>query len=385
LARWLVPLLAVGLALIILLARGAALFSGGRGAPAPGDAPASQAQPAAPPAGEQAPPAALPEAEAISLDAIIKGEIASPGQQRAYAFDAPAGQQIFVWTAKYDDPMSQIKLRLLSATGDELANSCLGCGNLGVQTLKAGGRYTLVVGSDSEPATGTFELRVNVVPPSAAVAVPLDTRIAGDQPAPGAATIAAPGAKRSFSLSAPAGQQIFVWTAKYDGGMDQVKLRILDARGDELANSCLGCGNLGVQTLKAGGAYTLVVGSDNDPATGAFELRLSPVPPPETIAAPLPIAVSAGTIATPGAKQVYAFDAPAGQQIFVTSLRYDPGMDQIKLRLLDSLGDEVASSCLGCGNMGAQTLRKGGAYTLVVGSDNDPATGTYEISVSPVP
>jgi hypothetical protein len=173
--------------------------------------------------------------------------------------------------------------------------------------------------------------------------------------------------------------------------MDQIKLRLLDSLGDEVANTCLGCGNMGAATLKKDGSYTLAVGSDNDPATGAYEIRMSAVPPAATFEGALPLTVGpdapargAGSIGLPGAKQVYSFEASAGQQIFVTTTRFDAGMDQIKLRLLDSLGDEVANACLGCGNMGAQTLRKGGTYTLVVGSDKDPATGAYELKIDPV-
>ncbi len=53
--------------------------------------------------------------------------------------------------------------------------------------------------------------------------------------------------------------------------------------------------------------------------------------------------------------------------------------------LLDANGDEVASSCLGCGNTGAQSLQAGSAYSVVIGSETDPATGAYAFAVTLVP
>jgi hypothetical protein len=212
------------------------------------------------------------------------------------------------------------------------------------------------------------------------------------QPGAGAGEIEAPGAKDSFGFEAAPGQQIFVWSVKEDQAVSSLKLRLLDSLGDEVDSTCLGCGQMGAVTLTKGGAYSLLVGSDNDPGTGAYEIRLNAIPEPTTFDITLPAVIKAdspaqgaGTISVPGAKQIYRFEAAPGQQIFVTTARSDATASGLKLRLLDSLGDEVDSTCLGCGEMGAQTLRKGGSYTLVVGSDNDPGTGAYEIRIDPVP
>ncbi|NTW97000.1 MAG: hypothetical protein HGB28_00405, partial [Oscillochloris sp.] len=333
----------------------------------------------------------LPEAQTITLDDRITAEITSPGQQFAYSFEAAPGQQVFVWTAEFDSEMRQIKLRLLDSLGDEIESTCLGCGNIGVVTLKKGGSYTLVVGSDSSEATGAFELRVSLVPPTTTFNIPIDMRIVSGEPGAGAGEIDLPGAKDAYTFDATPGQQVFVWTAEFDSEMRQIKLHLLDSLGDEVESTCLGCGNMGAVELKKGGSYTLLVGSDTEPVTGAYEIRLNAIPPPATFDVSLPVTIAAdapapgaGTISLPGAKQIYRFEASPGQQIFVTTARYDSEMRQIKLRLLDSLGDEVESTCLGCGNMGAVTLRKGGSYTLVVSSDTDPATGTYEIRIEPV-
>jgi hypothetical protein len=156
---WIIPLLIVSLLLILAMTLGDTLFSLGR--------PGGDQVVAQPPAGQgsaagqpQSPP---PAGQAITLDARIQGEIASAGQSQAYSFTAEPGQQVFVWTVTFDSGMDQIKLRLLDSLGDEVANTCLGCGNIGAQTLRKGGAYTLVVGSDIDPATGAYELKVDPV------------------------------------------------------------------------------------------------------------------------------------------------------------------------------------------------------------------------------
>ncbi|WP_129629366.1 serine/threonine protein kinase [Candidatus Oscillochloris fontis] len=347
--------------------------------PAPVTEVAVQIQPTIPATASQPKPA-LPEAQAISLDARIVDEIVTPGQYRTYRFEVEPNTQIFVWTADYDQGMSQIKLRVLDSQGDEIANTCMGCGQMGTVTLKQGGAYTLLVGSDREPATGAFEIRINRIPPTSNFSIPIDSRLVSSEPGPGAGEIEVPGAKDAYTFEATPGQQVFVWTADSDDGMSQIKLVLLDSVGDVVDDACMGCGNMGTVTLKKGGTYTLLIGSDKEPATGAYEVRLNAIPLATTFDQTLP-ATLAGSINVPGATQIYRFEAAPGQQIFVTTVGYDEGMSQIKLVLLDSLGDEVDDACLGCGNMGAVTLRKGGIYTMVVGSIREPATGAYEIRI----
>jgi hypothetical protein len=351
------------------------------GGPTTGGQPASTADP-------RENEATAPEGAPVTVAQEVlrlQDEIASPGEQDAYSFEAEAGRQLFIWTASYDPGMEQVDVRLLDGSGDEVASQCLGCGNMGAQPLRAGGQYTIVVGDTSDPATGAYELRLNLIPAPLSFDVPLDFRAAEGSPGAGAGTIMLPGAMQEFRLEAEPGQQLFIWTASYDPGMEQVDVRLLDGSGDEVASQCLGCGKMGAQPLRAGGQYTIVVGDTSEPATGAFDLRVSAVPAPQARDVQVPFRVDDGLIASPGATQEFRFEAAAGQEIFVTTLGYDPGMEQVDVRLLDGSGDEVASQCLGCGNMGVQPLRAGGQYTVVVGDTGDPATGAYQIEVTAVP
>lgn len=331
--------------------------------------------------------AEFPEAIPITLEEailVLEGEITSPGQQIAYSFQAEPAREIYIWQAEFGADMSQIDVTLLDERGDEIGTRCLGCGDLGVQPLREGGTYTLVVGDKRDPATGPFELRVNLVPVVRSFDVDLDIRVSGDEPAAGADTVSLPGAKNAFTLEAEPGEQIFVWTASFDPGMEQIDVTLLDARGDEVQSICMGCGNLGVQTLSSGGIYTLRVGDDRDPATGVYDLRISSVPPVDEQLVRLPSTLDA-EIAKPGAAQAFSFEVAPGAEIFVRAVDYDEGLAQIDITLLDTRGDEVASRCMGCGDMGAQKLREGGTYTLTIGDQKDPATGNYTVEITLIP
>jgi hypothetical protein len=56
-------------------------------------------------------------------------------------------------------------------------------------------------------------------------------------------------------------------------------------------------------------------------------------------------------------------------------------MVQNSWRLVDENGMNIFNSCLGCGEVGVQTLTKGGTYTLIVGSATNPSTGRYAIEI----
>ena len=56
-------------------------------------------------------------------------------------------------------------------------------------------------------------------------------------------------------------------------------------------------------------------------------------------------------------------------------------MSGISLRIVDGDGNSIHDSCLGCSDPGALDLPQGGTYSVSVGSDKDPATGTYELEI----
>ena len=151
------------------------------------------------------------------------------------------------------------------------------------------------------------------------------------------------------------------------------QMELVDDNGMQIFNTCLGCSEPGVQTLIKGGNYTLTVGNKTDPSTGTYRLQLFNVPPANQFAIkigdkikPGVPASGAGVIESPGAEDIYVFNAAPGQKAYFHLLERSNGMDYIKWRLVDDNGAEVFNTGLGCSDPGVQTLIRGGKYTLTV-------------------
>ncbi|MEX0806752.1 MAG: hypothetical protein WD688_26040 [Candidatus Binatia bacterium] len=150
----------------------------------------------------------------------------------------------------------------------------------------------------------------------------------------------------------------------------------------------LGCSEPEVHTLVKGGTYTLIVGHHHDPSTGTYRLQLYNVPPPSQFSVkigdkvrPKIPGVGAGMIENPGAEDIYVFNATPGQKVYFHLLERDKGMEYVKWRLMDDNGMEVFNTCLACTEPGAQTLTRGGTYSLTVGNTSNPATGNYAFEI----
>ncbi|MBP1687241.1 MAG: serine/threonine protein kinase [Deltaproteobacteria bacterium] len=312
------------------------------------------------------------------------GRIETPYAQDIYSFAATAGQRVYFRMLRHSDGLSYIKWRVADADGTEIFNTCLGCSEPGVQILTKGGNYTLTVGSDNDPATGTYQLQLFNVPAPNRFSIQIGDTIKENSPGPGAGTVESPGAESIYSFSAAPRQNVYFRMIENSNGMSYIKWTLVDDNGMEVFNTCLGCSEPGVQTLIKGGDYTLTVGNKTDPSTGTYRLQLFDVPPPNQFSIKIGDKIGpgvpgpgAGVVETPGAEDIYIFSAPPGQIAYFRLLKRDKGMDYIKWRLVDANSTEIFNTCLGCSEPGVQTLAKGGEYTLIVGNRTDPATGNY--------
>lgn len=338
--------------------------------------------------GEGRPDASVP----YRLNDVINGEVTSADARLGYDFTIDAPQQIFIETRKYARGMEQVKLLLIGPAGGRLLSTCLGCGHPGLQSLRRPGRYTLVISGTPNAGTGAFEIQVYDVPPPQRFEITLDAGIGAGLPNADAGQIVSPGARQEYVFEGRPDQTIFVVTRRRDQALSQVRIRLIDPLGGEVFATCLGCGNPGAHTLKRAGRYILVVGSDREPAIGAYELGVYNVPPPrefaigiDTVIAGDQPAPGAGRIETPGARNVYLFEAQAGQRIIVSVTKRDPEVSQLTLTLRAPSGAEVFASCLGCGDPGEKTLPETGVYRLIVGSDDHEGVGAFELRIAPAP
>jgi hypothetical protein len=316
------------------------------------------------------------------------GIIETPYGQDIYVFKAAARQRVYFRMLGRSTGMDYINWKLTDTDGTEIFKACLGCSEVGVRALNKGGTYTLTIGNDKDSATGTYQFQLFDVPAPNQFSIKIGDQIKEDVPAPGAGIIESPGAQDIYTFEARPRQKVYFRAWEHSAGMSYIKWRLIDSAGMEVFDTCLGCGEPGVQTLTKGGSYTLAVGHESNPATGTYRLQLYDVPSSkpfsikigDRIRPGIP-AAGTGTIESPGSEDVYLFSATPGQKVSFRITERSKGMDYINWRLVDDNGMELFNSCLGCGERGIQTLSKGGTYTLTVGNTRNPATGEYGFEV----
>ena len=365
------------------------LVSSGSGtAPAPATPPAGSAEPPVSAAKPSRPEGAFSikvgEKIADGLPGPGAGSIETPYGQDVYVFNAVPKQRVYFRMLSRSTGTDYINWKLTDSDGTEVFSACLGCADVGVRALTKGGTYTLTVGNDKHPATGTYQIQLFDVPPPNRFSIKIGDQIKEDLPGAGAGIIESPGAEDVYTFNATPRQKVYFRSWEHSTGMSYIKWQLTDGDGMKVFDTCLGCGEPGVQTLTKGGTYTLTVGHENTPTTGTYRLQLYDVPASkqfpikigDRIRSGIP-AAGAGTIESPGTEDVYVFNAPPGQKVSLRILERSKGMDYINWRLVDDNGMELFNSCLACGERGVQTLNKGGTYTLTVGNTRNPATGDY--------
>lgn len=203
------------------------------------------------------------------------GKIESSGTEDIYQFSAAPNQRVYFRMLEHGANMSHIKWRLTDQDEQEVFNTCLGCGEPGIQTLTKGGPYILTVGNTADPATGTYKLRLTYAPPADRFVIRPSSRIGMGLPGRGAGMIETPGASDQYVLNAAAGQRVYFRMREHGASLSLIKWRLTDEDEQEVFNTCLGCGEPGMQTLTRGGTYVLTVGNPQDPGTGTYRLELT--------------------------------------------------------------------------------------------------------------
>jgi hypothetical protein len=319
------------------------------------------------------------------------GLIEAPGSKDRYTFTAQAGQNIYIHIVQPPSTSDIIYIYMDDDTGANIFATCLQCGDPGAITLDRGGTYTLTIGNDDPSGAGTGAYRIKIwdVPPPDKFTIALGDRIARDKPGQGAGYIENPGSNDMYTFTADSGQDVYFQVLEPPQTNDTINWRVEDDQGNEVFNTCLQCGDPGLVTLERGGTYTIIVGNQSGAGTGVYELRIWSVPPPndftinigDRIAKDIP-APGAGFIESPGAHDIYTFTATAGQTVTFAVIEQLQNYQSIEWYLVDAQGNDIFNTCLPCGDPGSITLELGGEYTLVVGSDTNPATGTYELRIS---
>lgn len=326
----------------------------------------------------------------INIGDVISNTIGTAGEIDLYSFVAAAGEQIFFDLQTVTGLNASMNWSLLAPDGTKLFDTCVGCGDPGLQTLTLPGTYILSVGETNDTSTGSYRVQLWDVPTPQEFTIAVGDTIADGNPGAGAGNIETPGVRDVYRFTGVAGQQVYIDT-QASAGIESVNWRMVDETGAELFSTCLGCGDPGVQPLTQGGIYTITVGEDRDDSTGTYRFQVWNVPAPQHFAITVGDIISdgvpgpgGGNIESPGVRDHYRFTATAGQQVFVDA-QGNTDVAGVNWTLVDGAGAELFSTCLGCGDPGVQTLTQGGTYTITVGENRDDSTGTYRFQVWNVP
>lgn len=222
--------------------------------------------------------------------------------------------------------------------------------------------------------------------------IKIGDEISNGVPGPGAGNIETPGVKDIYIFDATAGQKVFFQLKDstltgYVGFtlLDDLDNKIVDTEFKIVGQS------IGTVELARGGTYRLIIGSDTDASVGTYTLKLWNVPSPDTftininpyfeISNGIP-GPGAGNIETPGAKDIYSFDATAGQKVFI-QVEASTMTGYVNFFILDDMDNKIVDTAFKIvgQNIGTVELARGGTYRVVIGSDNDPTVGTYTIKI----
>jgi len=224
-----------------------------------------------------------PEVFEISLDDQISrdspdagaGFIESPGARDMYTFTAEADQDVYFQLNEPPQTNDAIYWRVEDEAGNVVFNSCLQCGDTGLQTLESGGTYTITVDSANSHGVGSYEFKVWSVPPHDVFEIEIGDTIARDAPGPGAGLIEAPGAHDIYNFTATAGQTVLFRVLKTPNTGSSIYWRLEDEAQNELFNTCLDCSETQSITVEVDGIYTIIVGSETSPGLGTYEFEIS--------------------------------------------------------------------------------------------------------------
>ena len=137
------------------------------------------------------------------------GIIETPYGQDVYVFKAASRQRVYFRVLGRSTGMDYINWKLTDTDGTEIFNACLGCSEPGVRTLTKGGTYTLTIGNDKNPVTGTYQIQLFDVPPPNRFSIKIGDQIKEDVPGPGAGIIESPGAQDIYTFDARPRQKIY--------------------------------------------------------------------------------------------------------------------------------------------------------------------------------
>ena len=312
----------------------------------------------------------------ITYDREVSGTILEAGQVDTFRLEVPGGAMVVFVRGLQPCDGARLLLMEVSDPSGVLRDVGQACRGLGRQVLTEAGRWTITVHgaavtSKDGPtsATGPYRFTVAKIGTDTSGSTALNQTVTG--------SIRAPGQIDTTTLHVAAGQIIYVRGAGCTPQSPGLTVVLKDPSGTAV-NLSRSCDGFGRQRLATGGDWTLEV-SGSDGQTGDYRFEVLAVRPDRLVATAAGQRLS-GAIEAPGVNDIFAFDALAGQVVYLRSLEAcTDANSSVRLVLVDPNGSttDIAQACHG---LRREELRSAGKWKVVVSADRD-ARGTYRMEL----
>jgi len=302
-----------------------------------------------------------PPTTPIAIGETVAGEIALGGRGARYSFEAAPGQVVYL------DRTAVGTSFILNWQLEDRYGRVLGGDDYDMRDVDAislvGGEYTIEVTADGN-STGTFEFTVVDATPSRS-ATSLGDTISGD--------IERPGEIHVWTFDAEQGTSLLIDSRPGTSlGLD---MSLADEHGRYLVPPRSSATRDAGPFRLAGGTYALEIDMRGD-GGGSYLLHLVS-PSDATTAVSIGDTVS-GSIANPGDRQRYVFDAAAGDRILLDVLA-SSSIHGTDWSLTDAYGRELLPLTTALTDAGPFVL-DAGAHTILVDGEGGE-TSTFEFHV----
>ncbi len=337
----------------------------------------------------------LPPAGVLAPNLPAKGAgiIEAPGSVDTFLFTSEEQQQFILEFQHWEPGLLYVDWSIQNQLIGTLYSGNIGTYEKRIFTIQKPGDYRLEIGDGKDAGTGAYGLTFRAVPPPERFSISLDEVIELPMSDDGSGFIEAEAAADHYIWTQHEPGRVLIDLVDFDEALLSCQMGLYGPNSDEIFRPQSFFGNdPGSIFLETSGTYTLQVGGNLNSGTGAYSLRIQPVPPDDEFNIQIGQTIEAnadqvgmGGIEFPGARDVYRFEGVAGQRLFVQLLSSVQELGSMPWTLEDPTGKELFSQCMTCSHPDPVPLLENGTYLLRVGGQNHLGTGLYRFKITEVP
>ena len=257
---------------------------------------------------------------APNLPAKGAGIIEAPGSVDTFLFTSEEQQQFILEFQHWEPGLLYVDWSIQNQLIGTLYSGNIGTYEKRIFTIQKPGDYRLEIGDGKDAGTGAYGLTFRAVPPPERFSISLDEVIELPMSDDGSGFIEAEAAADHYIWTQHEPGRVLIDLVDFDEALLSCQMGLYGPNSDEIFRPQSFFGNdPGSIFLETSGTYTLQVGGNLNSGTGAYSLRIQPVPPDDEFNIQIGQTIEAnadqvgmGGIEFPGARDVYRFEGVAG-------------------------------------------------------------------------